>query len=108
MENIRAERRRKSALIKKAILKRKENWWRIETEYTYRGKVYTYTAEQTKLNIRRAVRNEGKWRHSTPRYWGCSPDCGYCNPHLRCAWRERDIKKMEDNFDFADFVEAMS
>ena len=112
MERTRAERRYKTALIKKRLWNK--GYWKdnIEQETIYSRSQHAYipiTNEYIKRQYRYAYRNEGKWRHAgMKKFYGCGPDCWYCNPQIRCEWREKSICAAINKLDYADFIEALS
>lgn len=111
MKRTRAERRYKTALIKKNIWSRA--WNRIARRGLFWDKTLkAFVDENDEKYVqsckRRALRNEGKWRHAgTKKFSGCSPNCWYCNPQARCEWRERTINSIIDKLDNIDFVESL-
>lgn len=112
MERTRAERRYKTALIKKRVWARSV-WNEIsknEETWSSSKRAFVPTDEEfVKKCKRRALRNEGKWRFARmKKFYGCGPDCWYCNPQIRCAWRESTIQAEINKLDYADFIEALS
>jgi hypothetical protein len=117
MKHTRAERRAKTALIKRRIWNR--SWWAEESQETEmyvrhpeRGYILVPTNHEfvTKC-FRRLYRNEGKWRHEgKKKFVGCSWDCGLCNPRTRAyGWRDiHKSTKVDDKLDVDDSYETTS
>jgi hypothetical protein len=108
----RAERRYKKALIKKRIWARSD--WneisKIDKAWSSSKKAYIPTDEEFVKNcIRRAFRNEGKWRHKNIKYfYGCGLNCWFCNPGLWAKLKKKKVYKIDMSFDALDFEEWLN
>ena len=110
MARTRAERRFKKALIKQRVWNRSA-WNGISKQdetWSSSKRAFVPTDEEFVKNcLRRAFRNEGKWRHKGKKWYGCSYNCHYCNPQIRLDWYRRDITELEMSFDILDFEESL-
>ena len=104
MARTRAERRYKTALIKKTIWNRSE--WKTKSEQDTRWKgCWVVPVDEEFINtcVRRALRNEGRWRKvGKKKTYGCGSGCFFCNPQLSYGHYLKQKESEKDEMDVQD------